>query len=44
MKGTIVGLVPVKGSSDRVKQKNLRSFVYFSTRIKTKPIKKCKRF
>ncbi len=26
MKGTIVGLVPVKGSSDRVKQKNLRSF------------------
>ena len=26
MKGTIVGLIPVKGSSDRVKQKNLRSF------------------
>ena len=26
MKGTIVGLVTVKGSSDRVKQKNLRSF------------------
>lgn len=26
MKDTIVGLIPVKGSSDRVKQKNLRSF------------------
>tara|TARA_Y100001970_G_C14250497_1_gene871486 strand:- start:203 stop:868 length:666 start_codon:yes stop_codon:yes gene_type:complete len=26
MKGSIVGLIPVKGSSDRVKKKNLRDF------------------
>ena len=26
MKGSVVGLIPVKGSSDRVKQKNLRDF------------------
>ena len=45
MKGDIVGLIPVKGSSDRVKQKNLRDFAGSSLlEVKLNQLKEAKGF
>ncbi|MBL51945.1 MAG: hypothetical protein CMG57_08320 [Candidatus Marinimicrobia bacterium] len=45
MKGSIVGLIPVKGSSDRVKKKNLRDFAGSSLlEVKLNQLKDAKGF
>tara|TARA_B100001093_G_scaffold476031_1_gene502063 strand:- start:4090 stop:4755 length:666 start_codon:yes stop_codon:yes gene_type:complete len=45
MKGSVVGLIPVKGSSDRVKQKNLRDFAGSSLlEVKLNQLKDAKGF